>query len=104
MTWRVDKVCPRCNGQLFTNNDGDTDYLSCLQCGYRDYGLEPLKFVGAIRGSAGGGHQKKVWAYKTELVPCIECGKLREVRTHKGEPYNLRCRTCANKRNAARVS
>ena len=28
------KVCPRCNGDLYLNEDIFGKYLNCLQCGY----------------------------------------------------------------------
>ena len=31
------KLCPRCQGDMFLDNDPDGWFLMCLQCGHRTY-------------------------------------------------------------------
>jgi DNA-directed RNA polymerase subunit M/transcription elongation factor TFIIS len=53
--WRY-KSCPRCHGDIFVDEDVDTTYVKCLQCGYEKE--LPRKFPAAkpkVLASAKGG-------------------------------------------------
>lgn len=37
MFWFPFMACPKCQGDIYIDNDSDGRYLGCLQCGYRRY-------------------------------------------------------------------
>ena len=37
MFWFPFMSCPRCQGDIYLDNDSDGRYFGCLQCGYRRY-------------------------------------------------------------------
>ncbi len=47
------KVCPRCNGDLYLNQDNFGKYVNCLQCGYmKDVEMPVLAKVETVKKPA----------------------------------------------------
>ena len=48
------KVCPRCHGDLYLNEDNFGKYLNCLQCGYMKDAVTPTPNASVISGKPAG--------------------------------------------------
>ncbi|HEU0021301.1 MAG TPA: hypothetical protein VFR55_06475 [Dehalococcoidia bacterium] len=55
----VFKGCPRCQGDLYLNQDMYGKYLNCLQCGYtRDLAGQPGRVVREAAAAPATGERK----------------------------------------------
>lgn len=119
----VKSRCQRCGGDLYFEADSYGEYLSCFQCGAShnlDGELElrdPVAEGISLRQDAGRstnyeatlGEMKsgKELGYKDShpmiFTTCSECGKPRWVELRNGKPKTKLCKTCAGRRNFAKV-